>query len=506
MQRAAVHWWQHPKAASRYAVAILLIAAAIALEWHVRAAATVSLLLCAIILATWFGGLGPGLLATVAALLGFAYFIVPPSLSFLIEEEHVIRLILFGVVSTVVVLLIAAQKQSTESLRKARDDLAAKNEALEGEIVQRIRTEAKLREQAQLLDLTHDTVFVRDMNDVITYWNRGAEERYGWKSNEAIGRISHELTQTTFPASLAKINEELRRTGRWEGELVHQTRDGSRIVVSSRWSLQQDAERGATAVLETNNDITERKRAEEGLRQAQAELAHFNRVTTMGQLAASIAHEVNQPVTGVAANAHAALRFLQLDPPDVQEARDALIDIVKNSDRAAEVVARIRALMRKTPPRYDWLDLDEAILEVVALTRDEAIRAGVVLETELARHMPQIQGDRVQLQQVMLNLIVNAIQASSQVSSTRRVVVVANAAGSERASITVRDSGVGLDPARSDRLFEAFYTTKATGMGMGLAICRSIIESHGGRIWAEPNKPQGAVFSIDLPLQQESTA
>src|SRR6266850_2309761 len=177
------------------------------------------------------------------------------------------------------------------------------------EIEERKRAEEVLREQAGLLDLTHDTVFVRDINDVITYWNRGAAEMYGWIRDEAVGKVSHQLMQTIFPAPFEEINAELLRTGRWEGELVHTKRDGTQVIVASRWSMQRDKQGLPAAILETNNNITERKRAEEALRQAQAELAHVTRVTTLGELAASIAHEVNQPLSGIITNSNACLQW-----------------------------------------------------------------------------------------------------------------------------------------------------------------------------------------------------
>jgi signal transduction histidine kinase len=233
---------------------------------------------------------------------------------------------------------------------------------------------------------------------------------------------------------------------------------------------------------------------------AQAELAHVNRVTTMGQLVASIAHEVNQPVAAVITNAHAALRWLGAQPPDLEEGRQAIGHIIKDGNRAGEVIDRIRALMKKAPPRNDQLDINEIILEVIALTRSEVLRNGVSLKTLLAKDLPLIQGDRVQLQQVILNLIVNAAQAMSGVSERSRELLIGSGKdASIGVLVTVRDSGPGLNPESFDHLFDAFYTTKPGGMGMGLSICRSIIEAHGGQVWATANAPHGAIFQFTLP-------
>ena len=245
-----------------------------------------------------------------------------------------------------VMAMFARQRLSAATL----DTLASVADSI-AQGIERKRTEEVLREQAGLLDLTHDTVFVRDMNDVITYWNRGAAELYGWTREEAVGKVSHQLMQTIFPAPLEEINAELLRTGRWEGELVHTKRDGTQVVVASRWSMQQDEQGRPLATLETNNDITERKQAEEALRKAQAELAHVTRVMTMGELTASIAHEVNQPLSGVVTNGNACLRWLAGDSPNLDEAREAARRIIRDGNRASDVIARIRALVQKTDTR-----------------------------------------------------------------------------------------------------------------------------------------------------------
>jgi PAS domain S-box-containing protein len=249
-------------------------------------------------------------------------------------------------------------------------------------------------------------------------------------------------------------------------------------------------------VVGTVMDVTERRRAEED-RQA---LAHANRITIMGQLTASIAHEVNQPIAAVVTNAQAALRWLNMQPPDPEEVRQALDRIVRNGKRAGDVIGRIRALVAKVAPRKDRLDINDTIREVIALTRSELHRTGTSLQTQLADGLPLVPGDRIQLQQVMLNLILNAVEAmSGSDEGSRELLISTEEDGANGVRIAVRDWGPGLKPESVDRLFDPFYTTKPDGMGMGLSICRSIIEAHGGRLWAAINVPQGAIFQFTLP-------
>ena len=245
--------------------------------------------------------------------------------------------------------------------------------------------------------------------------------------------------------------------------------------------------------------ITERKRAEEALRDMQMQLAHANRVATMGQLSASITHEVNQPITAAVTYALAARRWLSAEPPNFREVDDALSLIVKEGNRAGEVVARIRALIKKVPARKDAVAINDAILEVIALTRTEAANNSVSVRTQLAEGLPRVQGDRVQLQQVLLNLIINAIEAMRDVGEEERELLISTRNEPDGVSVEVRDSGPGFAPAALERVFEAFYTTKPGGLGLGLSICRSIIEAHNGRLWASANLPRGASFQFALP-------
>jgi PAS domain S-box-containing protein len=649
------------------------------------------------------------------------------------------------------------------------------------DITDRKHAETALREKAGLLDLTHDTVFVRDMTDVITYWNRAAEEFYGWTANEAVGKVSHQLTQTIFPAPIEHIQAELLRAGRWEGELVHTRADGSQAVVASRWSLQHDEHGRPLAVLETNNDITNRKQAEaklreseqryryvfdatgvsiweedfsevklaiddlrsrgirdfrdyfathpdfvqhaiamvkvvdvndvsvrlfaaggkaellgsldkvfvpetrevfveeliaiaegrtsyeaetvlqtlngerltvlftmtfpppparidrvlvtvmditerkraeyltghvfeaapdaiyvvgrdyryqrvnpvfaqrwrmpaerivgmrvadiagtpqyaeqfeetvrpnldrcfageevsfaawfptpggrkylaatysplrpdserveaalaitrdltdhirasEALQQAQAELAHVTRVTTLGELTASIAHEVNQPLAAIVADANASLNWLATATPDLGSVREALDAIVKDGHRAADVIQRIRQLATKTGTQKARLDVNDVIRDVVPLIGSEVRSHEVSLRIDLAPALPPVLADRVQLQQVLINFVMNGIEAMASVDDrSRELVIRSQPHDDDHVVVAVQDAGIGIDAQRMDQLFSAFYTTKPDGMGMGLSISRSIIEAHGGRLWATPNPDHGATFHFTLP-------
>jgi NO-binding membrane sensor protein with MHYT domain len=250
-----------------------------------------------------------------------------------------------------------------------------------------------------------------------------------------------------------------------------------------------------------------RKRADEALRQTEADLAHIQRVTAMGELAASITHEVMQPLGAGMNNAGAASRWLGAQPPDLNKAREALDRTVENGKRAAEIIGRIRALVKKEPPRKDALDVNEAIVEVIALSRGEVMKNNVSVQTQLAEGLPLIQGDRVQLQQVILNLIINAVQAMGGVSEGSRGLLISTGKdASDRVLVAVQDSGPGLNPEGFGHLFDSFYTTKPGGMGMGLSICRSIVEAHGGRIWATPNAGPGITMQFTLPINDQAMA
>ena len=260
-------------------------------------------------------------------------------------------------------------------------------------------------------------------------------------------------------------------------------------------------------VVGTNVDVTDRKRAEqerEKLHQLQADLARINRVTTMGELTASLAHEVNQPIAAAVTNANTCLRWLTRDHPDLEEARAAAMRIVKDGTRAADIISRIRLLFRKGTPDWELVDVNEVIREMIVLLRGEATRYNIAVQTDLAADLCQAMGDRVQLQQVMMNLIMNSIDAMKEVEGKREVAIKSERAEDRHLLVSVSDTGVGLPLQEGSQIFDAFFTTKPDGTGMGLSISRSIVESHGGRLWATANSGRGATFHLTLPTNVEA--
>jgi PAS domain S-box-containing protein len=316
--------------------------------------------------------------------------------------------------------------------------------------------------------------------------------RVSW--TDLTGRDGRDLDQQPLAPAL-KMTDRLQP---FEKDLIR--KDGRRVpVLIGVAAFEDDANQGVAFVL----DLTERKRSAEALRVLQMELARAGRLATMGQLAASIAHEVNQPIGAVRNNAHAALRFLAGDPPNLEEARDALESAVSETYRAGDILGGIREQIKKTPPRKERVDMSEAIEQVIALVRGELLKNRVSVQTRLSQGLSPVYGDRVQLQQVMLNLIVNAIEAMTSIGEKERELVVSvGSSPAEGLFVSVGDSGPGIVPEDRERIFESFVTTKENGVGIGLSISRSIIEAHGGRLWADAHQPRGAVFRFTIPISR----
>jgi PAS domain S-box-containing protein len=314
------------------------------------------------------------------------------------------------------------------------------------------------------------------------------------------------ILQRTHPEDRAVVRQFLERVtddGKdWDFEHRLLTPNGSTKYVRAVARAAKDA-LGALEFVGAVMDITATRRADEELHQTRTQLTHFARLTTLGELTASIAHEVNQPLSGVINSANAGLRWLDSQPPDIHRARQSIDRVIRDAGRASEVVARVRDLAKKTPPRKGWLSLNETVEEIISLTRQEVRKNHVWLKTQLSADVPLILADRIQLQQVILNLMINAVEALTAVPDTERVLQITTTAGpSGDVSLTVGDSGPGLDQEKLEEIFGAFYTTKPDGMGMGLAVSRSIIEAHGGNLWASKNEPRGAIFQFTLPKDQ----
>jgi len=384
---------------------------------------------------------------------------------------------------------------------------------LQKENAERKRAEEEMQRQKahldELFEMAPESIVLLDANNEITRVNREFTRVFGYSSEEVLGRKLHDLVvpddqRPGFDENTSRIAA----AQRVDSEMVRRRKNGERLdvsIVAAPVPLT-DGQIGTYVIY---RDITGRKEAEEELRRSeadllrtQAELAHVTRVTTMGEFAASIAHEVNQPIAGVVTNGSACLRWLARvkgESVDLAEARKAVQRIIRDGARAGEVIARIRTLLKKAETAKEPLDLNEAIREVIVLTRSEMTGKRVALRLNLAPDLPLVLGDRVQLQQVMLNLILNGIDAMTAVECrSRELVIETEAHGDMQALATVRDSGIGLNPRNIEQIFEAFHTTKPGGLGMGLSISRSIVESHGGRLWATANDASGATFQFTL--------
>jgi PAS domain S-box-containing protein len=370
--------------------------------------------------------------------------------------------------------------------------------------------EAKIR---RLVDADIMGVIIWNFEGEIIDANEAFLQMVGFRREDlGLGRVRWtDLTPPEWRERDERAVAQLKATGTTQpSEKEYFRKDGSRVpVLVGAATFGGRRDEGVAFVL----DLTERKRAEAEARESerryrgvQTELEHANRVATMGHLSASIAHEVNQPIAAAITNASTALRWLGAQPPNLEEVRQALDRILDNGNRASEVIGRIRALIKKEPPRMDRFDINEAILEVIALTRGEVMKNEVTLQTHFAQGLPLIQGDRVQLQQVLLNLTINAVEAMREVSDgPRELLISTGEADSEHVLVAVGDSGPGLAPVSIERHFEPFYTTKPAGLGMGLPICRSIIEALGGRLWATANVPRGAIFQFTVPTHPEES-
>ena len=371
------------------------------------------------------------------------------------------------------------------------------------DVTGRKQAEAELRDSEQqwrdVFENNPTMYFMVDAAGKVLAVNPFGADQLGYNVDELVGQpvlsVFIESDREPVKNNVAICLEHLGQAKSWEARKVR--KNGTVLWV--RETAKAVPRANGPIVLVACEDITEQKRAEEALRQAQADLAHVSRVTTMGEMAASIAHEVDQPLSGVVINANACLRFLTAAPPNLDEVRDGLQAIARDGRRASDVIARIRALARRTATEKEPLDINEVIREVVALAEGEARRTRVRLRTELAGNLPRVLGDRVELQQVVLNLLMNGLEAMhAVVDRPRELVMSTQREANDHVHVAVQDSGSGIDPQLADRIFEAFYTTKRSGIGMGLSISRSIVEQHDGRLWAVPNDGPGTTFHFTV--------
>jgi PAS domain S-box-containing protein len=509
-------------------VSLVSVAAAIVaakgLHHYWQAEAYASLFFCAIIFSAGFGGYRQGLLATALSVLAFDYWFLPPIGSLWVNSAELPRLIFFLLCALMVGFLAASQRHNTASLRRARDDLAVRiadlkniNELLNAENAQRRLAEAALQRNEEKLEeaqrIAHVGHWERDLDTDANSWSNETYRIFGLLPQDQVPGLS-ELTNLLHPDDRPKmiqaIADAVNGVRPYDVEYRVIRPDGEVRFVHSRGGMVKDESGRPRRRFGTVEDITERKRAaaereqaEAALRQAQADLAHVSRLTTMGELTASIAHEVNQPLAAVVNNAHASLSLLPKDTRGLQEVREALTEIIEDANRASDIIERVRRLAKRVPVEKSRLDLSEVVNDVLGLARYGSTMRQVTIRTDLSTDLPPVSGDRVQLQQVLLNLVINGMDAMDQVEESKRVLTICGRRetreGASEALLSVSDSGVGLKPQAMERLFEAFYTTKTQGMGMGLTISRSIIEAHGGRMWAETRHGPGATFIFSLP-------
>jgi PAS domain S-box-containing protein len=490
-------WWSKPSVMSRYLVAVLALAVGIvAVDFFLTVMNTepfVSVFTCTIMFVAWFCGFGPALFATAVSIVALHFYILGPVNVFAVQSDwftihigELPRIVLFAITALFVNFLSAAQRAAAESLRRSRDELQ--------------RSEAFLAEGQRI---SHTGSWGWNISSGKLVWSAEHCRIFG---------VDPQQAELTFPLFQTRVHPKDRAVvQRTLDQAILEKRGFSldyRIILPDGTTRFVRAEArpvispagGIDDFIGTTMDITERKQSEELLRNAQVELARVSRLTMIGELAASIAHEINQPLGAMVANANACLRWLAKVPPQLDEARGAAERIVRDGHRAGDIIKSVRALAGTAAPAMTALDINEVIGAVLILIRGELHEHRVALETDLADGLPLIAGDRVQLQQVILNLVVNAIEAMSADGSGPRVLRVRSQGdGPDGVVISVEDSGPGLAPETSDRLFEAFFTTKPAGMGMGLAICRSILNAHGGRLGVSQASPRGAVFHVRIP-------
>ena len=450
------------------------------------------LFLFAIAIIVWREGTGPGAFALVLSSLAFNYFFTPPLYSLYITPAELPYYAVFILFALLITWFSAVRRRVERDLRRSRDEL-------EKEVA--VRTQ-----QASLLDLTHDSIFVRDTSDVITYWNRGAEELYGWTAEQVIGRRSHDLLQTVFPDTLNEINAGLLQTGRWEGELGHTKADGTKVVVASRWSLRRDEHERPASVLETNNDITERKHREEEIRSLNQDLLGRSTelLATNKELEAfaySVSHDLRAPLRHIAG--YAEMLQKNASPLLASKEQRYMAVILESAKKMGKLIDDLLAFSRmgRAEARRTMVSLDQLVKEVLSESEQETNNRDIVWKID---SLPLCYGDRSMLRLVLDNLISNAIKFTRQ--RARAEIEIGCAAGdSNEVVVFVKDNGTGFDMKYAHKLFGVFqrlhHANEFEGTGIGLATVQRVIHRHGGKVRAEGAVGQGSTFYFSLPTR-----
>ncbi|HEY1856035.1 ATP-binding protein [Acidocella sp.] len=504
MPKLPSRWRSNPSTISRYVIAGLFVAVTfLAIKFlfsYVHTEPFVSLFVCSLMFVALRYGIGPALFATILSIAAFYYYLVTPINSFTLkpdlftlDPDQLPRIILFAVTALFVVFLSASQRRSAESLRRSRNDLR--------------RSKAFLAEGQRI---SHTGSWSWNISSGKLIWSDEHFRIFG---------VDPQQTEPTFELFQSRVHLE-------ERALVQRTFDraileGSSFSLDYRIILPDGSVKhvhaeGRPVLTEAGNiddfvgttmDITERKRSEELLRNAQADLARMTRLTTIGELAASITHEINQPLNAIVAGSGACLRWLARDKPQLDEARRSAERVIRDAHRAGDIIKSVRAMAGSSPPEITELDINATIHEVLNLISSELHEHRIELEIELSTGMPPVMGDRIQLQQVIVNLLMNAVEAmDTNTNEPQTLCIRSRRDGPGTVLIAVEDSGPGVAPEIMDRLFETLFTTKPTGMGMGLSICRSIVNAHGGRLWVSPASPRGAVFQFTVPTAAQKGA
>jgi PAS domain S-box-containing protein len=455
--------------------------------------AAVPLLLFAVSVTAWYGGPGAAALALLLSCIGFDYFFVEPLYTLEISPSSLPYFIAFASFASLVTWFSAVRRRVEKELRQTRDDL-------EIEVAERTQ-------QASLLDLTHDTIFVRDMSDIVTYWNRGAQELYGWTAEEAIGKHAHKLLRAVFPAPIEEIRAVLLRSGRWDGELRKTKADGTPVVVASRWSLRRDEHGRPAAILETNNDITERERREQEIRalneelgKRTAELEASNK--ELEAFAYSISHDLRAPLRHMAG----FTELLQKNTASLLNERSQryVTMILESAKRMGNLIDDLLAFSRigRAETHKTMVSLEQLLEEALAEVRRDTNGRNIVWKVG---GLPTCYGDRSMLRLVLVNLISNAVKFTRTRSQAEIEIGCMNQE-QDQLVVFIRDNGVGFDMKYVSKLFGVFQRLHGPeafeGTGIGLATVQRIVHRHGGRAWAEGLVDKGATFYFSLSKSQ----